>query len=95
MLSGLTFDPDGNMVLGIRDRGADQNGYFQLSNPGSGTRIEGSLIENPYLASLGLSDGFLDQRLSKLAGIQFHRMGRLFEFEWAHPNLSAWAEATL
>jgi len=60
-----------------------------------GTRIEGSLIENPYLASLGLSDGFLDQRLSKLAGIQFHRMGRLFEFEWAHPNLSAWAEATL
>jgi len=41
MLSGLTFDPDGNMVLGIRDRGADQNGYFQLSNPGSGTRIEG------------------------------------------------------
>lgn len=60
-----------------------------------GTRIQGTLVDNPYLVSLGLVDGFLDQRLSKLAGLAFHRMGTLFELEWGYPTLTAWAEATL
>jgi hypothetical protein len=59
------------------------------------TRFEGTLTDNPYLASVGLTDGFLDQRLRSLPGISFRRMGALTDLEWAHPSLTAWAEATL
>ena len=42
MLTGITFDAQGNMTLGLRDRGADQNGFFTLSDPAQpGVRIEG------------------------------------------------------
>jgi hypothetical protein len=58
-------------------------------------RFEGTLTDNPYLASVGLDGGFLDQRLRNLPGISFHRMGHLTEFNWAAPNLRSWAEATL
>jgi hypothetical protein len=60
-----------------------------------GVRFAGTLTENPYLASVGLVDGFLDQRLRGLPGIQFRRMAHLTEFEWEAPTLGAWAEATL
>ncbi len=60
-----------------------------------GTRFEGTLTENPYLASVGLTEGFLDQRLRALPGITFRRMAHLTEFEWESPSLTAWAEATL
>lgn len=60
-----------------------------------GLRFEGTLTENPYLASLGLVGGFLDQRLRALGGITYRRMGQLTEFEWEAPTLTAWAEATL
>ena len=60
-----------------------------------GTRFEGTLTENPYLASVGLSEGFLDQRLRALPGITFRRMAHLTEFEWDAPTLSAWAQAAL
>jgi hypothetical protein len=58
-----------------------------------GVRFEGSLLENPYVASVGLGDGFLDQRLKTIPGITLRRMGTLVELDWAHPSLSAWAEA--
>jgi hypothetical protein len=57
--------------------------------------FEGSLTDNPYVASVGLEGTFLDQRLRSLRGIEFRRMGALTEFEWAYPTLRAWAEATL
>jgi hypothetical protein len=60
-----------------------------------GTRFEGTLTENPYLASVGLTEGFLDQRLRALPGITFRRMAHLTEFEWEAETLTAWAEATL
>jgi hypothetical protein len=56
-------------------------------------RFEGSLLENPYVASVGLGDGFLDQRLKSIPGITLRRMGKLVELDWAHPTLAAWAEA--
>jgi hypothetical protein len=56
-------------------------------------RFAGTLTENPYLASVGLSEGFLDQRLRALSGITFHRLGQATEFEWEAPTLAAWAEA--
>ena len=60
-----------------------------------GTRFEGTLTENPYLASVGLTDGLLDQRLRALPGITFRRMAQLTEFEWEAETLTAWSEATL
>jgi len=58
-------------------------------------RFEGTLTENPYLASLGLVDGYRDQRLRALSAVTFRRMGDLTELEWNYPTLTAWAEATL
>lgn len=60
-----------------------------------GLGFAGTLTENPYLASVGLAEGFLDQRLRVLPGLTFRRMGQLTELEWDAPTLSAWAEASL
>lgn len=60
-----------------------------------GIRFQGTLTENPYLASVGLTEGFLDQRLRVLPSITFRRMAHLTEFEWAAPSLDAWAKETL
>lgn len=60
-----------------------------------GLRFAGTLIDNPYLASVGLTDGFLDQRLRVIPGITFRRMQHLIEFDWDHATLTAWAEARL
>lgn len=60
-----------------------------------GIRFEGTLIANPYLRSVGLEGGILDQRLRELPGIRYRRMTHLTEFDWSAPNLAAWAEATL
>ena len=58
-------------------------------------RFAGTLTENPYLASVGLVEGFLDQRLRSLPGVNYRRMAQLTEFDWEAPSLGAWAEATL
>jgi hypothetical protein len=58
-----------------------------------GVGFVGTLTENPYLASVGLTGGFLDQRLRALPGVTFRRMAQLTEFEWAAPTLTAWAGA--
>jgi hypothetical protein len=57
-----------------------------------GVRFAGTLTENPYLASVGLVEGFLDQRLRSLRGVSFRRMAHLTEFDWEAPTLTAWAE---
>jgi hypothetical protein len=56
-----------------------------------GVRFAGTLTENPYLASVGLVEGFLDQRLRSLSGVSFRRMAHLTEFDWEAPTLTAWA----
>ncbi len=56
------------------------------------TRITGTLTDNPYLASLGLTDEFLDGRLRHLPGVTFCRMGSLTEFDWNARDLPAWAQ---
>ena len=60
-----------------------------------GIALEGSLVDNPYLASVGLSGGFLEDRLRSLPGITYGRMGDLIDFEFDAPDLRAWAEASL
>lgn len=57
-----------------------------------GVQFAGTLTENAYLASVGLVDGFLDQRLRSLRGVSFRRMAHLTEFDWEAPTLTAWAE---
>ena len=60
-----------------------------------GIRFAGTLTDNPYLASVGLVEGFLDQRLRSLPGLTFRRMAHLTEFEWEAPSLTAWAARAL
>lgn len=55
-------------------------------------RFEGSLDENPYLRSVGLTGTFLDHRLRSLRSVRLHRVGNVCDFEWAHPDLLRWAE---
>jgi hypothetical protein len=57
--------------------------------------FDGELLSNAYLASVGLTGAYLDQRLRQLPGLTFQRMGRLSEMHWQNPGLQAWAEASL
>lgn len=54
-------------------------------------QFAGSLLDNPYFASVGLSESFLEQRLRRLPGISFSRMGELVDFGWSYPDLKTWA----
>lgn len=59
------------------------------------SEFTGSLTRNPYLASVGLSEGFLDRRLQTLSCLTYRKMAGMEEFVWRYPSLGAWAEATL
>ena len=54
--------------------------------------FEGTLTDNPYLASVGLTGGFLEDRLRRLAGIAYRRMGDLPAFSFRAPALRTWVE---
>lgn len=58
-------------------------------------RFDGTLFENPYLGSVGLSGVLLEQRLSVGPWGRVHRMGGLTQIEWKYLSLRAWAEAEL
>lgn len=68
MLSDLEFDDDGSMVLGIRDRFADQMGYQNLSDDGlpTGTGFAGA---NNFFR--GLTSGEILRAGKDLAGSSF------------------------
>jgi len=59
------------------------------------TRFEGSLTDNPYLASVGLDGDALAARARGLPGVRMRRMMSLVEFEWAYASLEAWAREVL
>lgn len=50
----------------------------------------GTLLDNPYLASLGLYGEFAEPRLRALRAVQLRRRGDVVEVEWAWPSLQAW-----
>lgn len=56
-----------------------------------GLSFEGTILDNPYLASVGLSEGFLEHRLRRLPGLSFSRMNDLHEFNWQYPDMKSWA----
>ncbi|MCB9489067.1 MAG: DUF1819 family protein [Deltaproteobacteria bacterium] len=60
-----------------------------------GVRYKGSSIDNPYLASVGLSDDLLDQQVRAVPGVELLHMSGHVEFEWRYPNLLAWAKEVL
>jgi hypothetical protein len=57
------------------------------------TRFKGSLLDNPYLRSVGLDGAILEERLRGLVGLDFHRQGDLVDFGWRHQDLAAWSDA--
>jgi hypothetical protein len=57
--------------------------------------FDGTLLDNHYVASVGLRDAFLEERLSALPGLRFRRQGDLIDFGWCHADLTAWAHANL
>jgi hypothetical protein len=57
------------------------------------TRFAGSLVDNPYLRSVGLAGSALDHRLRATPGVRLRRAGDLVEFEWLATDLTAWAGA--
>ncbi len=58
-------------------------------------RFDGSLIANPYLASLGLTGGHLADRLRGLRSLEFRQVGDVHEVHWRYPDIAAWAAAEL
>ncbi len=52
-----------------------------------------TLIDNPYLRSVGLQATALEGRLKSLSVLTFRRQGDLVDMGWQHPDLSAWATA--
>lgn len=59
-----------------------------------GVRFTGTLLANPYLASVGLTGGALEDRLRSLPSVAYHRQGNLTDFTWKYADLRAWAAAT-
>ncbi len=55
--------------------------------------FEGSLTDNPYLRSVGLEGGLLEDRLRALPELRFRRLAGLVEFGWSFPDLATWSEA--
>ena len=54
-------------------------------------RFEGSFLDNPYMASVGLDRETLPARLTALRAVRFQRLGDVVDFEWAAPDLRTWA----
>ena len=55
----------------------------------------GTLLDNPYWRSVGLTESFLETRLQRLPNILFRRMGELSDFGWKYKNLEGWANGEL
>jgi hypothetical protein len=58
-----------------------------------GVRFEGTLLENPYLASVGLQGGCLEDRLRGLSALRFRRQGDLVDYGWGFGGLEEWASS--
>ncbi len=58
-----------------------------------GIRYDGTLLDNPYLRSVGLTGPVLRDRLRALADLRYGRQSDLVDFGWRHDSLAAWAQA--
>jgi hypothetical protein len=53
--------------------------------------FEGTVVENPYLRSVGLEGSLLNDRLKRLPDLRYGRQGDLVDMGWKHRDLAAWA----
>ena len=58
-----------------------------------GVDFEGTLLANPYLASIGLDGRYLEEHLGSAPGLHFRRQGDLHNFGWQYANLGEWGVA--
>ena len=57
------------------------------------TQFAGTLLQNPYVASLGLDADEIVARLRRIPAIGFQRQSGLQEFNWQYDSLAHWARA--
>lgn len=57
-----------------------------------GVDFDGTLLENPYVASVGLDGRSLEERLHSVPGLHLRRQGDLLDFGWQYPGLGAWGD---
>ncbi len=55
--------------------------------------LAGTLVDNPYLRSVGLVGLGLDLRLRARRGVSLRRLGNAWELDFPHPSLAEWSEA--
>ena len=58
-----------------------------------GIEFEGTLLDNPYLRSVGLEGLLIEDRLRQNQDVAFRRQGDLIDFDWAQPDLETWGAA--
>jgi hypothetical protein len=56
-------------------------------------QFRGTLVDNPYLVSVGVTGAELERRLRTFPDCRLRRQGELFEFSWQYQDLLEWAEA--
>jgi hypothetical protein len=60
-----------------------------------GVAIDGSLIDNSYLTSVGLEGQFVEERLASLPNLDYRRLGNVVDFGWRYADLHEWAIETV
>lgn len=88
-LVGTNRDPRPLLVPKVDDNALEYLMYLLRE-----LQFEGTMLNNPYLASVDLQGTALEERLRNLPGIEFRRQGDLTDFKWHYGNLSEWADAT-
>ena len=58
------------------------------------TQFEGTLLQNPYVASLGLDADEIIARFRRIPAIGFQRQSGLQEFNWQYDSVEFWARAS-
>jgi len=53
-------------------------------------RLEGSLTDNPYLRSVGVTSTTFGSIAARIPGIRFAELGGVTELTWLEPSLTAW-----
>jgi hypothetical protein len=59
-----------------------------------GVEFAGSLHDNPYLYSVGLVGGLLDERVRTLPGVSLRRVANLVDLHFDHDSALEWVRAT-
>ena len=60
-----------------------------------GITFEGSLVNNPYLRSLGLTPAAFRSVAHRVPGIRYAELGGVVDLTWLEPSLTAWGRRML